>query len=1009
MLNFQRALCNDKLIQNLQQKDNFEQTLEKDIIQKKRIYKIYEDYLSSQKNEKKSIDDITCDLTNADIKIIKQRNDLFYFCTPKRILPVDWIVKAIGKLFAKNGKNYIFFVDAYDYLRKTFAIKNINRQNLKRLFNCSLDVITIEQFNSTKLRSETAISSLGVLSLNDIESKNAKCSNTVVAPSRLRPLVNSLLGLENTDGYPNKYLETDLTENERAYLKAVKEVIQEIGIEICCQTYQFPEKLLPISNALNDYYYENQEQKKRLESLVNIFLNIAEVNKNGRIIPLINAYKSDEKIRNILKLAFGHCLYIKNLEFILEQFIQEDKVYNEVSNFFKWLENDLTEILKLDLFKIFKNEQQRNILSSRANGATLEEVGQQFGLSRQRVSQIEIKIEGSFIRFFTLVRPQFIVLAFSSSDICFDISDLIKIFADNAYTFIYLLKRANIKDVRWSDELSAFIIGKNNCLWYKDLLDEVDTLPEQITNGQLENIICSIMISSAISIDTELIRRIIISQYKQTGEVFSKRRISKRDMYKIVFERYYPQGMKLFDDFEMMRFKVRLQDIFGPMSFGSEDTRAISARITDFTVLCDRGKYILPSAIQIQPELLEDIRSFILNHERFTIMFVEIFERFRLELLEKSNIQNRYFLQGMLKYYWNNEFEFSRHTISRGSVEDRSIRKHIEAFIRKRQKTVTIKELKAEFLGITDIVLNMALAGNNAIMLWGMGEYIHASLIDINENERTKLKKALDTELNDGSISSRALFDYIFSTDSSLLNENQIYNHIALFSVYQYLFLEEYAFNRPYISVYGREGTTTDTIIDDYISSFNTFSITDLKAYLENKYIRIMNFSALLDNNCSEFLRAEEDLMIRVTDLDINEDIINDIEERVISVIGDKGYMAAKKFTEFFFFPFIGTQWTPYLLVSFIKKYCKKLATSQYALDYRYLNEIIVRKSLGLNNHAELIRYALKFENNNVTFTTIEEAEFFLKEEGLIANTIPSSLYECGYVSIQEGQQIKII
>jgi hypothetical protein len=61
--------------------------------------------------------------------------------------------------------------------------------------------------------------------------------------------------------------------------------------------------------------------------------------------------------------------------------------------------------------------------------------------------------------------------------------------------------------------------------------------------------------------------------------------------------------------------------------------------------------------------LLDKIYGYITSSERNVFMFVEIFERFKDELLARTNINNRYFLQGVLKYKFSSDFYYTRDTI----------------------------------------------------------------------------------------------------------------------------------------------------------------------------------------------------------------------------------------------------------------------------------------------------------------------------------------------------------
>jgi hypothetical protein len=939
--------------------------------------------------------------SDCDIEVIRSRKDLFYLCTPKRALLVVWILNELRSFFVSKGMpRTIAFFEIYDYLREKLSIYSVNKSNLLELLKCD-EELTYEHLLEAEQRLNNSISSMGDLHI-PTEQFNRNSYERTGNTENVKYHTRCLLGIDQADGS----IEKPLSEAEHEVLKNITVAIEETDLELCRQCFQIPERVIPIINALNVFSRQFLKQKERMETLCDTLKCICAANETGRVCSLIRAYTTNVQVQNILTINFGNCIYVSDLETAFNRCVQDDSAYMNVLSFLRWLQTDLRQSVTEGISTICKNERQIEVIKGRARGATLEELGQHFGITRERIRQIEVKAERSFLSFYSRFRPQYIFLSFTESDICFDSSDLNRFIGDYAAVFAYFTKKSEVKNVTWSNELNAFIVG--DCSWYDDVLREVHSLPEHISINQMMDVVNNFKKRLGILIEDDIIKNIITSHYSQKGDIYSRSRITKKDMYKIIFEKYYPNGMKLFDNYEMMRFKARLQDVFATIDFGTEDTRSISTRITDFTILCDRGKYILPTAIQIQPDLLEEIHSYILNNERSTIMFTEIFERYKSQLLEKSNIHNRYFLHGMLKHYWRKEFEFSRDIICHGSAEDRSIRKHIEDFIFAKQGSITIKEIKDEFLGITDIVLSMALADNSDILQWGVGEYIHASLINIEEKEATKLKQALDAELKEGSVSTRALYEHLFAIDAGLLNENEIYNHIALLSVYQYLFPDDYAFSRPFISVCGIEGTTMDTIIEQYIASFDELAIAGLKGYLEDKHVRIMNFSALIDNNCSDFLRVDEDLLIRAKNLSVTDDIINDIEESVLSALGEKGYIAAKYFERFFFFPYIGVKWTPYFLVSFIKKYCTKLAISQYVVDYRYLNETIVKKSLQFKNHDELILYALRFEENKAPFTNLEDVEVFLRSEGLVATAIPQSLFESGSIVINEFGKITI-
>jgi hypothetical protein len=102
------------------------------------------------------------------------------------------------------------------------------------------------------------------------------------------------------------------------------------------------------------------------------------------------------------------------------------------------------------------------------------------------------------------------------------------------------------------------------------------------------------------------------------------------------------------------------------------------------------------------------------------------------------------------------------------------------------------------------------------------------------------------------------------------------------------------------------------------------------------------------------------------------------------------------------FYSDVGAKWTPFLLVSIVKYFCKRLKIINTATDYRYLNEVIVDSSLNVDDYDELLRYALKQESKYAWFNDIEEIRRFLLDQDLIANNIPQSIFDKGYIIVEE-------
>jgi hypothetical protein len=775
---------------------------------------------------------------------------------------------------------------------------------------------------------------------------------------------------------------------------------EDLGNEICIMllkntnaSHCFLELLSPYSQLV----VENERIKQQLKEAID---NVNGILLSARLEPLFLAYrKDDESNENILQLFKNKRIaYVKELSKLLSVSI-DNKVVSPLIAFIKWLNEDKVSAIQNKFRHIFKTERDEGIIKTRAGGATLEATGQEFGITRERVRQIERKVLVKFNSFVLRIKPHYVLQAFAQSCAlltAYEIRNHLGILAD---VFIYCLKECNSKAAMWSDELNGFIIGDG--MWYKQLSDYIDTLPDMFEASDLEFYISNALELLDIEIDHDLVGELILSQYNLTGNFYSKRKIGKADVYLAVLEQHYPHGIKLFDDFEMMRFRNYAKDLFGDIQLPEND-RAICARIADITVLCDRGKYILPSRINIDNETLDKIYQFIIDNERNVFMFVEIFERYKTELLEKTNIDNHFYLQGVLKYRYANKFFFTKDALIKDINRERDVKLLIKKFIKVQGRIVTKDEIKDEFLGLTEIVLSMMVINNPNILLWDFGRYLHSDQLVFDNAIKVRFKKLLDDYTAQGSVSVRKIYSDIYVLENEFLMVNNIEGYIALFSVFNFLFPNDYEFNRPFVAKKGSTATTFNIVIREYLSSFDKVYISDLKDYIESMRAGNFSVSLLLDDISDEFIRVDSDLLFRKDKLNLSKDMIESIEEITLALIGSTGYLSVKKPLDFMFYSDVGAKWTPFLLVSIVKYFCKRLKIINTATDYRYLNEVIVDSSLNVDDYDELLRYALKQEAKYASFKDIEEIRRFLLDQDLIANNIPQSIFDKGYIIVEE-------
>ncbi|MCG2790529.1 MAG: hypothetical protein L6305_02120, partial [Actinomycetia bacterium] len=842
--------------------------------------------------------------------------------------------------------------------------------------------------------------------LDDLNKNSDLQTTRTISADKAKYIGNYIFKNEIFSDITREY-NSNFDENEMEFCRKLQEAKEILGKENCIVFSKNIKFSVNTYNILRLLTKTIDEEKRYKEVLIKLFDKITDNIRNAKLPYLIDGYTSNEDGNKILKNIFIEykCIFVREINKLTNAPLKTYE-YSIVIDFLQWLSNIKEEKLFNKFVAIFKNERDKNIFKARATGNTLEEAGRQYGITRERIRQLEKKIMRSFIYYIQRVKPYYILLALSESENIISDDLIKKVYSEYSECFKYALRKGNIKNIKFNEELQNFVFDDTE--WQELVELYINDLPQIIECKQIDNVLKPIFCGTGFPIEYKAIKKIVLSKYLIIGNAYSKTKIGIGSLYLAVIKNYYPNGIKLFGKVETKRFKIFAENMFGEVEWPNTD-RAISARIADLTVLCDRGRYILPNSIQIDDSLLIEIHDYIKNSERNTLLFHELFEQFKDKLLNHSNIDNRFFLQGVLKYKYSDEFVFNRDTVSKKIQKSQSIGDEIVNFIQSKQFIATKNEIKREFLGITEIIINLHTTGNKNILLWGFGEYIHISKLILDGNTIGRLSDTLAIYTDQGPVSTHKLFDVLYNAENKLFLDNHIENHIALFSILEYLFKEEYKFSRPYIASKNSTAITSDNIIQEFVSSFDELSVAELKNFIDNSHIKITNFSALIDRLGDKFIRADRDFLIARDKLNLSKNVINRIEETLLAIMGIKGYISVKLLDDFLFFPSIGVRWTPYLLVSIIKVLGEKINVFAVSTDYRYLKDIFVDIKLGISDYEELLHYAIKTEHNNKEFKNINEIRDFLKKQELIFNNIPKSLYRKGYLVNDEYVGVKVM
>jgi len=320
-------------------------------------------------------------------------------------------------------------------------------------------------------------------------------------------------------------------------------------------------------------------------------------------------------------------------------------------HFFSWANFDITEIFKA-IYRDSLDDRQQYVLRELAAGRTLESVGKDYNITRERTRQIQIKASWRVHGNAAINQLCYKIFAISDGSPVIYIQDLQKVIPEEYWLlFEDSLKRHIFDETKkwhYSDEFEAVIFDFLGEIQLCDVDTIVAGFPDEIENGVMDEYLIAASEQHHCRID--LLVNSVSRQYMSYGEFYSRKKYTFIDMCAYVLRTRFPEGYHISDEEDYCRFAQAIKDVFNYMN---RDISAnyIQSRIGEYGYLCAPGTYKHIGALRVPEGFCDFISGFLekefYENRRTVLSYNEVYEKLK-ENFEETEINNQYVLHSAI-------------------------------------------------------------------------------------------------------------------------------------------------------------------------------------------------------------------------------------------------------------------------------------------------------------------------------------------------------------------------
>ncbi|MUK87995.1 hypothetical protein GMD78_06230 [Ornithinibacillus sp. L9] len=639
-----------------------------------------------------------------------------------------------------------------------------------------------------------------------------------------------------------------------------------------------------------------------------------------------------------------------------------------------------------EIFTLLKDN-ERLILKYRfEDRLTLQETGEHFGITRERVRQIAKKAElklKSELKKFSFYE---VVQLFSTSKSYITYEDLIQLIGvDNRY-IVEILKEQK-KGFAYYEKLDIFFFNLDQNI-HIDVLDSgIEDLPNIFLLKKFESTIRDLLESFGVMSPTLGTIQKLLEEYgfSRYGKFYSRKKLNVIRALEILFEHFIPDQLKL--DEEGYEYLKELAKKHLDYELNSS-LRAVDARLRDSSklILVNRSTFQRFNYEEFDQSIIAKVKEYLLN--RFTetnvVNVEEIYHTFEREL-KNLNIFHKLHLYSLIHYYLDEEFIIGKGNtlnIFKNDQAKQTIEESLMDVVNKFGGYCDKKQIE-ETLNWPPFKVDLGISSSKQLLSWGKNKVITLDYLGLSDITKTNLISLVEKTMDNGFTTAALVYREVMldQTLSLLMEEKGIDDYWKMSSLLKaifptlkghmnFLYVENCPFsNFEEVITYHFDRETTRKEIKDFALNYGYKSVMASQIVYK-----------LLEQGT--YVEIDMDTLYPREKFAIPSEVVQQVYQLVDELQGDAAYIALHKIDETMNsrIPDIGFRWNPYLIKTILIDHGYRQIT-KIVSDYRYDQILLVKENSPIQTFDELVYHILKHEyDGTMQETYVYE---FLTEKGI--------------------------